>query len=164
TSAPEPKEPPVPVPVLVPEPVPVLVPEPVPVPVPVPAPVPVVVPGPVPAPVYPGPPLAVYQPQPGIQPVHMYAAQQHQVVQPVIITGMPQLRDTPGRVTCPQCQQSVVTAIEYKIGLLTWTICGAMAIFLIWPCCLIPFCVNPCKDVEHSCPVCKTVLHLYKRM
>lgn len=51
---------------------------------------------------------------------------------PVIATAMmaPQLRDVPGRITCPHCQQSVTTTVNYKNGLLTWLICGALGIFL----------------------------------
>lgn len=31
-----------------------------------------------------------------------------------------------------------------------------------WPCYVIPFFVKECKDVEHSCPACNSVIHIHK--
>uniref|UniRef100_A0A3B5JUV9 LITAF domain-containing protein n=1 Tax=Takifugu rubripes TaxID=31033 RepID=A0A3B5JUV9_TAKRU len=107
-----------------------------------------------PVPPYPGPPLGVNQDQPECFSI------------PVItnVVMVPQLQDVPGRITCPQCGQSIITTVDYKNGVLTWVICGALGIFGIWPCCLIPFCVPSCKDAEHTCPCCNAVLHIHKRM
>ncbi|XP_038548058.1 LITAF domain-containing protein-like [Micropterus salmoides] len=106
---------------------------------------------------YPGPPadynMGVYQVQPGIQPAN----------QVVVVQQQPP-SDVPGQMQCPYCQTNVVTKVEHKNGTLTWLICGVLGVLMIWPCCLIPFCVNACKDVEHSCPTCNRVLHIHKRM
>uniref|UniRef100_A0A8C1XZN2 LITAF domain-containing protein n=1 Tax=Cyprinus carpio TaxID=7962 RepID=A0A8C1XZN2_CYPCA len=74
------------------------------------------------------------------------------------------LTDTPGRITCPHCMTDVITEIESIYGLLTWLICGSLVFFMCWLCCWIPFCVDACKDVKHTCPNCKKIIRIYKHL
>lgn len=129
-------------------------------------------------PPYPGPPLTqpgpqsepAMPPRPGFnvetaQPVSYQYSAQPQVGQPVtVVVQQPTPTDCPGQMMCPYCQNHVVTVVEYKNGALTWLICGVIGIFLCWPCCWIPFVIDACKDVEHTCPRCHNVLHLHKRL
>ncbi|KAK7161168.1 hypothetical protein R3I94_003988 [Phoxinus phoxinus] len=90
-------------------------------------------------------------------------------VQPIMVPVFTQaavvsLTDVPGRVICPHCMTEVLTEIEYLSGLLTWLICGVLVLFVCWFCCCIPFCMDSCKDVKHTCPNCKNVIRVYKRM
>uniref|UniRef100_A0AAQ5ZNK1 LITAF domain-containing protein n=2 Tax=Amphiprion ocellaris TaxID=80972 RepID=A0AAQ5ZNK1_AMPOC len=123
-----------------------------------------------PAPPYPGqpanygaaPPPGMY-PQPGFIPAGAPPAG-YQAVQTGHVIVTPALQDIPGQTVCPHCQQSVTTTTELKPGLLTWAVCGGLAIFGCCLCCCIPFCIDACKDVEHSCPSCHKVIYIYKRM
>ncbi|KAE9554168.1 hypothetical protein FO519_002648 [Halicephalobus sp. NKZ332] len=68
-------------------------------------------------------------------------------------------------MTCPHCHQHIHSQVNYTSGLLSWLICGGCLLFGCWlGCCLIPFCVDDCKDAEHFCPNCKAYLGQYKRI
>ncbi|XP_077936583.1 lipopolysaccharide-induced tumor necrosis factor-alpha factor homolog [Gasterosteus aculeatus] len=99
-------------------------------------------------------------------PAYQYIQQQPQVVQPVnqVVVVQPNLTDTSRQKMCPNCRNTGMTQLRYINGMLTWLICGVVGIFLFLPCMCIPFCVNSCKDVEHSCPSCGHVLHVHRRM
>ncbi|KAM7386726.1 hypothetical protein PAMA_009378 [Pampus argenteus] len=136
------------------------------------------------APPYPGPPLNYggAAPQPGMYPpppvfspspvgpppgAYQGVAFNPGPAVPVTVTQMvvtPALHDVPGQTLCPHCQQTVVTQTEHTAGLMTWAICGGLAIFGCFLCCCIPFCVDSCQDVEHRCPNCNKVIYIYKRL
>ncbi|KAM9792645.1 LITAF domain-containing protein-like [Neosynchiropus ocellatus] len=120
-----------------------------------------------PAPPYPGlPPAYSAEPCPSTVPVaaYGYGMPAPQVIQTTSQVVMVQPTNASGAMVCPFCHTSVVTNTRYISGALTWLICAIVGIFLCWPCCLIPFCVDSCKDVEHSCPNCQRVLHIHKQI
>uniref|UniRef100_A0A4W5MRK4 Si:ch211-202h22.8 n=1 Tax=Hucho hucho TaxID=62062 RepID=A0A4W5MRK4_9TELE len=82
----------------------------------------------------------------------------------VVVMQQPLPRDVAVQMTCPHCQVQVLTETTHIAGCLAWLIFGALFCFLCMLCSFIPFCVDSCKDVEHSCPNCRRVIHIHKRM
>ncbi|XP_002739640.1 lipopolysaccharide-induced tumor necrosis factor-alpha factor homolog [Saccoglossus kowalevskii] len=77
----------------------------------------------------------------------------------------PRYRDYPVQVQCPSCQQVVSTQTSYVTGLFTWMVAGIICVFGGWlGCFLIPLFLDVCKDVEHTCPNCKTLVGKFDRL
>ncbi|XP_022782537.1 lipopolysaccharide-induced tumor necrosis factor-alpha factor homolog [Stylophora pistillata] len=121
-------------------------------------------------PAYPGPPDyganqtgVAYPQQPGFQGQPGTTTIIH--TQPThIVMGM-RFFENPTAMTCPYCQATIVTATTYVSGTLTWIACGGVALMGGWlGCCLIPFCIDACKDVIHSCPNCSRQVGVYRRV
>nr|ALG36747.1 lipopolysaccharide-induced tumor necrosis factor-alpha factor 3 [Brachionus koreanus] len=75
------------------------------------------------------------------------------------------LGDNSTQLMCPNCRANVLTVVKRESGLLTWLL-GASICFLGFGCgcCLIPFCINSCKDSEHYCPNCKFMIGKNKKL
>lgn len=73
--------------------------------------------------------------------------------------------EVPVAMTCPNCRANIVTATTFVTGTLTWLAClGLCVIGCDLGCCLIPFCVDPLKDIVHTCPSCLTQVGVFRRM
>lgn len=124
------------------------------------------------------PPMQGYAPPPGQPPMQGYAPYPQQpmpqqqghthntvvVTQPAI-TVVQTFRESPVHTNCPHCRAEVVTGIHYESGTFSWVVCC-----ILWwigcglGCCLIPFCVDGCKDVVHTCPNCQQQVARWSRM
>ena len=84
--------------------------------------------------------------------------------QPIIVV-QPEFGPCSKFITCPNCQASISTSLEYYPGCLTYLLSGGICVFGCWlGCCLIPFCVNDVQDVKHTCPSCTHFVGIYKRI
>lgn len=71
----------------------------------------------------------------------------------------------PARVTCPNCNNVVVSVVHYEPGTVTWLFAILLGIFFwICCCCFIPFAVDDMKDAVHTCPQCSVELGSKRRM
>ncbi|XP_052105361.1 LITAF domain-containing protein-like [Mytilus californianus] len=88
----------------------------------------------------------------------------------VVVTGQPtvliqQFREAPVRTHCQSCGADILTSTHYETGTMTWVVAGVMCIIGLWiGCCLIPFILDACKDVIHTCPSCHKMVGRYNRM
>ncbi|CAH8668298.1 unnamed protein product [Schistosoma margrebowiei] len=73
--------------------------------------------------------------------------------------------DIPVTLRCPSCGLNTLTTLEYKNGLLTYLASGGICLIGgFFGCCLIPCCINGCKDVNHVCPHCRRAVGTYHRL
>ncbi|CAK8695725.1 unnamed protein product [Clavelina lepadiformis] len=81
-----------------------------------------------------------------------------------VVTQQPLIKQKiPTSMVCPHCNTNIVTACKAKVGVGTYVVCGILAAVGCWlGCCLIPFCIDDCKDVVHDCPSCHRTLHVNK--
>ena len=75
----------------------------------------------------------------------------------------------PVEMDCPYCHTHIVTHTSRVPGLLPWIIlgvCFVLGFFLLFPWCLccLPFCIDACLDVLHSCPGCKRIVGRFARL
>ncbi|VDL63750.1 unnamed protein product [Hymenolepis diminuta] len=75
-------------------------------------------------------------------------------------------------VYCPNCKVQVITlmnsipafiSMKSKLLLIKYHL-NNFSFRCDFGCCLIPFCIEPCLDIEHSCPRCGKVLGRLKRL
>ena len=79
------------------------------------------------------------------------------VYQPVIVNSQLMGRN-PCELTCPYCAAHVITRVERTPGAQAHLWAFGLCIFGCWPCCLIPYCMEDCMLVVHSCPNCNRVI------
>lgn len=114
-------------------------------------------------PLYPPPNTVPYTAQPTFQQqVHTTTVVTQQ--QPSVLVVNTAFNQIPSAMQCPFCNAVITTSLAYVDGTLTWLVAGVLCLAGCWPCCLIPFCVDDCKDVQHSCPNCHRVVGTFRRM
>ncbi|VDK65094.1 unnamed protein product [Onchocerca ochengi] len=87
----------------------------------------------------------------------------------LISSTTPSFGPNPIATDCPYCQAYVVTSIQRITGTFPWIImgiCFLLGFFLLLPWCLcfIPFYMDNCLDVVHTCPSCKRILGHFTRI
>ncbi|KAI5641928.1 LITAF-like zinc ribbon domain-containing protein [Phthorimaea operculella] len=65
------------------------------------------------------------------------------------------------RITCPSCRASILTRVDRKT--INKAHITALVLILIGcvPCCLIPYCMDSCKNIDHYCPNCSAFIGTY---
>ncbi|KAG8227659.1 hypothetical protein J437_LFUL007855 [Ladona fulva] len=73
------------------------------------------------------------------------------------------LGPTPVNMVCPSCHANITSKLSPVNSTKTHMIALVMCLCGLWPCCLIPYCVDTCRNSNHNCPVCNAYLGQYKR-
>ncbi|KAF5300642.1 hypothetical protein FQA39_LY11103 [Lamprigera yunnana] len=92
-------------------------------------------------------------------PPPIYIQQDRYVVAPPVIIGG--FGPNPQLFTCPFCHVTSQTNIKKQATTKTHLFALLMCIFLCWPCCLIPYCVDSCQDKHHYCSNCGAFVGSY---
>ncbi|KAI8900576.1 LITAF-like zinc ribbon domain-containing protein [Globomyces pollinis-pini] len=63
----------------------------------------------------------------------------------------------PQAITCPYCNQHVMTVTEKESGLTTWIATGVTCL-VFCPCFFVPLLIEDLKDTVHKCSNCHAVV------
>jgi lipopolysaccharide-induced tumor necrosis factor-alpha factor len=109
------------------------------------------------------PPGYTAQPPPGYMggPPPGYGAQPGYAAPTVIVTGgsASAFGRESAQVVCTHCHQNVMTAVTSSPSATSWLCCVALCFVGAGPFALLPFCIDSCQDVVHSCPGCGYVMY-----
>ncbi|XP_026671802.1 lipopolysaccharide-induced tumor necrosis factor-alpha factor homolog [Ceratina calcarata] len=68
----------------------------------------------------------------------------------------------PTTAICPRCTAIIITTVQVRRSLITHAAVVVLFLCGCWPCCMIPYCMNSCKIIDHYCPVCRAYLGTYR--
>ncbi|XP_042575972.1 cell death-inducing p53-target protein 1-like [Cyprinus carpio] len=84
---------------------------------------------------------------------------------PQVIVEIEELPRHSARTQCPFCHQYITTEVTTKAGSAVYIVCLISILFCcIAGCCVIPFCLDRCKDVVHKCPKCRSHIITCKKL
>lgn len=83
----------------------------------------------------------------------------------IIVTSSPVLLGAfgpnPQCITCPHCNNTLVTRVNTEPTTKTHLVAFVMCLFMCWPCCLLPYCMDSCQSRNHYCYHCGAFLGSY---
>lgn len=62
---------------------------------------------------------------------------------------------------CPHCHHQVSTTVVSEPNTKTHLFALLLCLFVCWPCCCVPYCMDSCQSRLHSCPNCGAHLGTY---
>lgn len=75
--------------------------------------------------------------------------------------GMQELaRKRSKQLYCHNCRRYGWSRVALKNGIVNHLCCGYLCLIGCWLCCWIPYCCDECKDSEHFCDYCNTLLKI----
>ncbi|OXA56120.1 cell death-inducing p53-target protein 1 homolog [Folsomia candida] len=110
------------------------------------------------------PPMPSFAESPPMQPLATAPPPPPVTFQPVQTPVIIPRVHEPVVIDCPHCRAKITTSVRYGIGMMVHLFAVVLCFFGCWPCCLIPYCLDPCKDTTHECPACGRHLSVVKRL
>ncbi|XP_022907865.2 uncharacterized protein [Onthophagus taurus] len=92
-----------------------------------------------------------------------YAEAQGHYYRPVLVdSGNLLWGPDPMPAACQRCGTYIITQTTNQRSNMTHFAALALCICGCWPCCLLPYCMNSCKNTYHYCPNCNSYLGMYR--
>ncbi|KAJ8724900.1 hypothetical protein PYW07_015858 [Mythimna separata] len=103
--------------------------------------------------------VPVAQPGTGVPQTGAYIVQPTPYALAMVIGN--QMGPEPMSITCPSCKEVIVTRIEARANTKTHTCAFVLCFMCCWPCVILPYFVNKCRNLDHYCPHCSSYIGSY---